>query len=124
MQTAKVLVVACALSFLAACSTAKPVMNFDNVAIATTHTTDQVRQAIIAAGTSRGWTMTDTKPGVVHGTVKSHKHQADVDVTYTATSYSIDYVSSVDLDYKNGMIHRNYNRWVANLNQAIQLLLS
>ena len=99
-------------------------MNIDNAPVATGHTSEQVRQAIITAGTAKGWMMQDTKPGVVHGTLKLRGHQADIDVTYTSTSYSIDYVSSVDLDYKNGTIHRNYNKWIANLNQSIQAQLA
>jgi hypothetical protein len=121
-RTAKVFVAACVL-VVAACTT-KPLMNIDNAAIATTHTAEQVRQAIIAGGASKGWLMTETKPGVVHGTLKVRTHQADVDVTYNTKTYSIDYVSSVDLDYKNGTIHRNYNKWIANLNEAIQAQLN
>jgi len=111
------------LALVVGCAT-KPVMNVHNAPIATTHTMEQVRQAIIAGGTSKGWIMQETKPGVVHGTLKARTHQADIDVTYTTTSYSIDYVSSVDLDYKNGMIHRNYNKWIEYLNAAIQAQLS
>jgi hypothetical protein len=122
-RTAKVFVAVCLL-FVAACASKPPVMNIDNVAIATPHTLEQVRQAIVAGGVSKGWLMQETKPGVVHGTLKAHSHQAEVDVTYTAQTYSIDYVSSVNLDYKNGTIHRNYNKWVSNLNEAIRAQLN
>jgi hypothetical protein len=124
LQTVRVIVAACVLSFVVACASKPPVLNIDNVPIATTHTPEQVRQAIITAGASKGWIMQEVKPGVLHGTLRAHAHQADIDVAYSAKTYSIDYVSSVNLDYKNGTIHRNYNKWITSLNEAIQVQLS
>jgi len=112
------------LTFVAGCATTKPILNINNAPIAMGHTMEQVRQAIVAAGQSRGWVMQETKPGVVHGTLKARTHQADIDVAYSTTSYSISYVSSVDLNYKDGKIHRNYNKWIENLDTAIKAQLS
>ena len=39
-----------------------------------------------------------------------------VDIVFDTSKYSITYKESSNLDYKNHKIHRNYNRWVANLN--------
>ena len=114
---------ACLLALLAACTSA-PINNIQNAPIAGTHTADQVRQAILAGGAAKGWTMQETKPGVVHGVLKVRGHEAAVDVPYSTTSYSIEYVSSLNLDYKDGKIHRNYNKWIGNLNEAIQAQLS
>jgi hypothetical protein len=47
-------------------------------------------------------------------------HVATVDIYFGTTSYSIIYKDSVNLDYKDGRIHRNYNKWVQNLNSDIQ----
>ena len=46
---------------------------------------------------------------------------AEVRITYTATSYDIKYDSSLNLQASGGKIHKNYNRWVRNLDKDIQL---
>lgn len=51
-------------------------------------------------------------------------HRADITIAYDADSYSIRYRDSQNMDYNNGKIHRNYNRWVANLNYDIQRALA
>ena len=48
------------------------------------------------------------------------RHQALVEITYTDNSYAITYKDCENLDYSNGSIHRNYNRWVVNLSNTIQ----
>ena len=53
------------------------------------------------------------------------QHQAVINIPYTARDYSINYVSSINLDDDGkGAIHRSYNRWILGLNQAIQIELS
>ncbi|MBF5602231.1 hypothetical protein HQI21_26760, partial [Escherichia coli] len=44
--------------------------------------------------------------------------------TYTATYYNIKYDSSLNLQASDGKIHKNYNRWVRNLDKDIQVNLS
>lgn len=78
-----------------------------------------VKTAIINAGTSLGWQMVEVKPGMIQGTLNLRKHTAVVDIAYSATKYSIVYKSSVELDEKDGQIHRNYNSWVQNLSKRI-----
>jgi hypothetical protein len=51
-------------------------------------------------------------------------NSAEVRIPYTATSYSINYESSLNLKASNGKIHKNYNRWVHNLDHDIQLNLA
>jgi hypothetical protein len=123
MKRIAIVCAALALGLIVGCASTKPVLNISNAPIGGTHTMEQVRQAIIAAGQSRGWIMQETQPGLVHGTLKARGHQADVDVPYSTTSYSINYASSVALDYKDGKIHRNYNKWVENLDAAIKVQL-
>jgi hypothetical protein len=124
MKRVAILGAVLAIALVAGCHSNPMIQNVSNAPIATTHTMEQIRQAIVAGGTSKGWVMHETQPGVVHGTLRAHSHQADVDVTYSTTSYNINYVSSVGLDYKDGTIHRNYNKWIENLDQAIQIQLS
>jgi hypothetical protein len=46
-------------------------------------------------------------------------HTAVVDIFYTATTYSIQYRSSINLDESGGQIHKNYNGWISNLVKGI-----
>jgi hypothetical protein len=43
-----------------------------------------------------------------------------VDVRYTATTYSITYKDSTNLNYRDGQIHKNYNGWIENLDRDIR----
>jgi hypothetical protein len=115
--------VAFLLLALAGCSS-KPILNIKDAPIPSGHTPDQVQKAIIAAGASYGWIMKEVQPGVIHGVLKLRTHEAEVDIAYSTVSYSITYANSVNLDYKAGNIHRNYNLWVTNLSRAIQTEIS
>jgi hypothetical protein len=48
-------------------------------------------------------------------------HVVTSKITYDDDSFSIDYVSSSNMRYdaEDGTIHRNYNRWVANLHSDL-----
>ncbi|MGL4726795.1 MAG: hypothetical protein ACRCWW_20205 [Scandinavium sp.] len=92
--------------------------------VATGHTEAQVRTAILKAGLNRQWIMTDAGPGVIKGRQQARDHTANIIVQYSANSYLIKYDSSINLMASGGQIHRNYNRWVHNLDKDIQLYLS
>ncbi|WP_421272345.1 hypothetical protein [Aeromonas taiwanensis] len=116
-------VLTCAL--LAACSTSQPIRNMAANPVAFNLTDEQVANAIITAGISKSWVMKKEKTGLIRGQVNVRQHQAVIDIPYSARDYSINYVSSVNLDDKGkGSIHRSYNRWVLGLNQAIQTELA
>jgi len=121
------LIVLClGLVLITGCSTA-PVYNITDESISTSSGTepslDQVTKAILAAATgpNQAWEMKVEKPGHILATLFVRTHTTDVDITYTTTSYSITYNSSGNLNYdaEGGTIHRNYNGWVQNLNNAI-----
>ena len=76
---------------------------------------DQIR----AAGASLGWRIESEGPGVMRGTLLLRSHQAVVQIPYDTQRFAIHYVSSTNLDYENGLIHRNYNGWVQNLQNTI-----
>lgn len=54
------------------------------------------------------------------------RHYAEVIIPYSSSAYSIYYSDSRVLDYdeRAQRIHRNYNKWVILLSQAIQGHLS
>ena len=95
-----------------------PIQNVKDAVVVTssgkTLSADQVRAAIIRAGTGLGWQITEEAPGKLVGT-----HTAVVDIFYTATTYSIQYRSSINLDEGSGQIHKNYNGWITNLVKGI-----
>ncbi|MDY4326253.1 hypothetical protein SOV88_18435 [Pectobacterium brasiliense] len=108
---------------LAGCARTAPVANITKP-IAAQVTTDQVKIAILQAGLERKWVMTPVSPGVINGHLSQRDHVADIRITYSQTSYSINYVDSKNLKAKNGEIHNSYNRWISNLDRDIQLKLA
>lgn len=105
------------------CAGTAPVQNI-NQSIAGNHSEVQVRQAILYAGLNRGWIMNPTSEGMIDGKILLRGHSADIRITYNANNYQIKYIGSSNMAAKEGKIHSNYNRWVANLNKDIQLELA
>jgi hypothetical protein len=123
-KTGGALVLAAGL-FLGGC-TAVPIANVNQAPIQTTRgnpSMDQIRQAIIDAGSGLGWEMKPDRPGHLTGRLAVRQHVAVVDIDHTQTAYSIKYRESTGLDHKDGQIHRNYNGWVQNLDKAIRIKL-
>ncbi|CAI0957115.1 hypothetical protein V2T44_10015 [Serratia ficaria] len=112
-----------AAAALSGCAGTAPVQNVSQSVVGA-HTSQQVRQAILYAGLNRGWIMNQTAEGVIDGKILLRGHTAEIRITYNQNSYQINYVGSSNMDAKNGKIHSNYNRWVANLNKDIQLELA
>ena len=107
--------------------TSKPIYNVSNEPITAnngTPTESQMIKAIIRAGSSLGWTMQKDSPGHIIGTLDIRDHIAIVDITYNSDTYSITYKDSNNLNYNGTKIHRNYNTWVNNLNNAIKVQMS
>lgn len=87
---------------------------------AKTYTDAQVKSAIISAGAGLGWIIKDVAPGKLAGDIELRgKHKASVEILYNKSTYSIMYVSSIGLESDGTTIHQNYNRWIANLEKAI-----
>lgn len=87
-------------------------------------TLTDVQNAIIQAGTNLGWQMQPSGPGHIIGTLYIRTHMAQVDVHYDRQNYDITYRNSSNLDYDEGKIHGRYNKWVENLDNAIQARLA
>jgi hypothetical protein len=113
----------------AACFRCEPIMNVKDALVAgpanKTVTPEDVRGAIIRAGSALGWQIKDDGPDKLIGTLVLRTHTAVVDIPYSATSFSIIYKSSINLDEAEGQIHKNYNGWISNLKKGIgtQMLL-
>ena len=82
-------------------------------------TQEQVAIAIKRAGLSKGWQMIDKGPSEIEGRLNLRSHLAVVSITFDTKQFSITYKDSNNLKYDGSTIHRNYNGWVQNLEQAI-----
>ena len=109
---------------------ASPVYNVEDASIVSAagkeFTEEQVRTAIMQAGSTLGWTMKPVSDGHLVGTLFLRKHMAQVDIKYTTNSYSITYKDSQELsfDEEAGTIHSNYNGWIQNLQKNIDSRLT
>jgi hypothetical protein len=123
MRIIGILLAAAALAF-AGCAGQQPINNVTNAPFVLPQgkslSMGQIQKAIIAAGTGLGWQMTPTGPGKLSGRLALRTHVADVDIEHDTKSYSIKYRDSQNLDARDGMIHKNYNGWVENLDKAIR----
>lgn len=112
-----------ALAVLTGCS-GTPILNVEQASVNYDLPEAKVKQAIMESGINRGWLMSVQDNGVIRGELNVRTHQAIINISYNKDSYSIKYISSMNLDEKNGKIHKSYNRWILNLQQDIQLRLN
>lgn len=98
------------------------VYNVSNSQIETTASVDKIYTAIKKAGYSKGWNITKVKDGLAQGELNLRTHKALVDIPYSKNSFSINYKNSTNLkfDPTKGTIHKNYNGWIQNLENAIK----
>ena len=81
---------------------------------------EEIKKAILTGAAERGWTVRHIGDEVIQADILvRNTFYARVDITYSLSNYRIDYRDSREMDYKNGKIHRNYNRWVKNLDKSI-----
>lgn len=116
--------IALALLTTAGC-TSKPVLNTQHELPATPQLSEEkMKQVIVAALQKREWTVQRLSPQLVQAdiTVRGQFYAA-IDIRYTRNSYAISYRDSRELGYKDGKIHRNYNRWVSMLDRDIMAAL-
>ena|SRR5690242_20250980 len=120
-------ILACAAAISLAACTTQPIMNVTEAQVVSNKpnpSLDEIRQAILRAGTQLGWQMKADRPGHMVGTLALRTHVAVVDIDYDRKSYSIKYKDSTNLEYNGSTIHRNYNGWIQRLDQGIKSQLS
>jgi hypothetical protein len=111
------------LGVLAGCARTAPIANIQTT-VSAGHTEAQVKSAILKAGIQRQWIMNEVSPGVIKARQQTREFTAEVRINYTANSYSINYENSLNLRASGGKIHKNYNRWIRNLDKDIQVNLA
>jgi len=101
--------------------TSKPVLNTQHDLPASAQISEEkIKQVIVAALQKREWTVLRQSPQLVQAEITvRNQYYAAIDIRYTRNSYAITYRDSRDLGYKDGKIHRNYNRWVSMLDRDI-----
>ena len=113
--------------FISGC-TSLAVYNISDASINVSKKTndDTIFKAIKNAGTQFGWIVKKTKPGMATAELHVRRHTALATINYSNTSYSINYKNCINLKYdaSKNTIHKNYNVWIQNLDEAIQFKLS
>lgn len=101
--------------------TNKPVLNPQHEVPADAQVGEaKMKQIIVNALQKREWTVQRLSPQLVQAEITVRgQYYAAIDIRYTRNSYAITYRDSRDLGYKDGKIHRNYNRWVSMLDRDI-----
>lgn len=102
------------------CATSAPIRDADfPIAPVRGTSLDTIERAIIEAGVDLGWGIAPVRPGEATGTLNLRRHKAVVRIRYDTHRVRIDYLDSENLDHDGDMIHRNYNRWIRNLEVRI-----
>jgi hypothetical protein len=106
-----------------------PIRNVDKAPVVTgakSPSLADIGEAIKRAGVGLGWAMKEQQPGKIVATLALRTHLAVVNIDYDTAAYSINYADSSELKYDaaKGTIHKNYNGWIQNLNNAIRAQLS
>lgn len=112
-----------AFSTLVGCSSrTEPIYNVANASIPTVQeqlSNQKVRAAIVTALVENGWSIREDNPGAIGASLSFRAHRATISINYSSSSYSIDYRGSDNLLYDGTNIHRNYNRLIKELENAI-----
>jgi len=115
-----------ALLALGACSTSQALLN-PSIGLPPERelTPAELHEAILTVLQRRGWQVRRNEPGVIYAAISlRQRHHASIAVEYSPFDVQIRYRSSQGLNYRDGKIHRNYNRWVNNLRADIQQQLN
>lgn len=120
-RSGTLLLIVLTLFGLAACSTSKPLLNPDQgLPPDREYSQVEVQHAIISALQARGWRVGRVDPTQIYASISvRQRHHASVVIEYSPIDFKIRYRSSQGLDYEEGTIHRNYNRWINNLRAEI-----
>ena len=115
-----------ALALLVTGCTSKPVYTAkEGFASNMGFTDDQMKRAIVTALNDRQWVVQSVRPGMIKAEITVRgRHHAEVDIPYSPTEFQVVYRSSWGLDYNDGKIHGNYNRWINRLRDSILKELS
>jgi len=81
---------------------------------------EKIGEAIVQASLAKSWRPDEDRSGHIRARTQWKEHIATVDIFYTNRDYSILLASSENLKENEGEIHREYNRRVRALEDAIE----
>lgn len=115
-------------ALLTGCGTSAPISTVSHtLAAQKTVSSQQMQQAIYNALQRYGWELQSDNGSQIYARLnKQERHIVDIRIDYSGGGFSIQHAASQGLnhDLSRNNIHRNYNRWVRNLEQDIQSSLS
>jgi hypothetical protein len=79
----------------------------------------EVTRRISDAATRLHWQVAQEDPAQLRAIYTKDDHIVTVRITYSQTTYNIEFVSSINMDQDNGRIHHKYGDWLAALSAAI-----
>jgi hypothetical protein len=88
-------------------------------AVAQTLTLDELTRRVTAAATRLSWEIAPLGPNLLRATYIKKTHVVTVRISYTPTTFSIDFVSSINMDQDNGKISHKYGEWLEHLSAEI-----
>lgn len=112
---------------LVGCGTSAPIVDASYTVAQAQASHIRVQSAIYTALKRRGWRLQSDNGEQIRASYnKQNRHIVNIKIDYTANRYQIEHVSSQGMKYnpKKNTIHRNYNRWIANLERDINADLS
>ncbi|PCH94967.1 MAG: hypothetical protein COB83_10005 [Gammaproteobacteria bacterium] len=117
----KILFALLSVFILAACK-ATPVYNVEQSHVPANISVKQVEKNIIKALMQKGWQVKANENGVIQAEIMVRTHTARIEISFTASQYSINYVDSTNLKYNasKNTIHKNYNNWIIYIDRLIQ----
>lgn len=118
----KLLLVMSSVLVIAACTTTNNVSSYNRQSqVPSSVSTSELREAIIASGKERGWTLKNINSNTIQGTiVQKGGITATTDVTYGPGQYKFKLIKSSGLSQKGDVIHRRYNNWINFWDNGIQ----
>ncbi|MDA3852354.1 MAG: hypothetical protein PF447_13950 [Spirochaetaceae bacterium] len=108
---------------LASCTSAPFSTSVDGYSISNTADLELLEKNIKLALVKYNWRIYDESPGKISAEYVKNEGiiMVRIEVIYDQSGYSINYLESKNLDenMRRMTIHKNYNRWIANLNKTI-----
>lgn len=88
--------------------------------------TTPMKEAILKAGESLGWMMSNQNDNTIIGQISRKSYFAKIEIKYTHNSYSIHLLESENLSYdrEKNTIRSGYNGWIINLENQIDSLIN
>jgi len=115
--------------WLAGCAMNPPVLDSPRtVNVSGEASMEEIEDAILNAMRNRGWAVHERSRGEIIADLNIRAHFARVGISYDTDLIAIDYIDSNNLEYEvvdgEPRIHGNFNSWLSNLSNDIEINLS